>query len=112
MAQSQTISYTSDLSGKEIKDNDAPTIRYAWDGVDYEVDLTSDEAEKMHAALEKYLSVSRKVSRTTGTKRGGSKAASGPSAAEIRAWAQSNGHEVPDRGRIPAAVREAFEAAS
>ncbi len=35
----------------------------------------------------------------------------GTSAREIRDWARSNGHKVPDRGRIPADVREAFEAA-
>ena len=34
-----------------------------------------------------------------------------PSAREIRDWARSNGYKVPDRGRIPADVREAFEAA-
>ena len=35
----------------------------------------------------------------------------GTSAREIRDWARSNGHKVPDRGRIPSDVREAFEAA-
>jgi hypothetical protein len=35
----------------------------------------------------------------------------GTSAREIREWARSNGHKVPDRGRIPSDVREAFEAA-
>ncbi len=33
------------------------------------------------------------------------------SASEIRAWARANGHVVRDRGTIPAAIREAFEAA-
>lgn len=33
----------------------------------------------------------------------------GPSPAEIRAWARHNGLDVPDRGRIPAAVRQAWE---
>ena len=32
-------------------------------------------------------------------------------AGAIREWARKNGHEVSDRGRIPAAVVEAFEAA-
>jgi hypothetical protein len=32
-------------------------------------------------------------------------------AAAVRVWAQSNGFEVPDRGRIPGTVREAYEAA-
>ena len=39
-------------------------------------------------------------------------AALGPSAREVRDWARSNGFKVPDRGRIPADVREAFEKAN
>ena len=33
----------------------------------------------------------------------------GPSPAEIRDWARRNGIDVPDRGRIPAAIRQAWE---
>jgi hypothetical protein len=35
----------------------------------------------------------------------------GVTAAELREWAKANGVECPDRGRVPAAVREAFDAA-
>lgn len=35
----------------------------------------------------------------------------GPSAAEVRAWAASNGVDCPAVGRVPAAVREAYETA-
>jgi hypothetical protein len=34
---------------------------------------------------------------------------SSASSADIRTWAQSNGHRVADRGRIPASIVEAFE---
>src|SRR4051794_13480730 len=34
-----------------------------------------------------------------------------PSNADVRAWARSNGHTVSDRGRIPAAVQAAYDAA-
>lgn len=33
----------------------------------------------------------------------------GPAAAELRAWARSQGLAVPDRGRIPASIREAWQ---
>lgn len=112
MAQKQTITFVSDLSGKEIVDNDAPTVHFSWDGVDYSVDLTSQEAESFYKAIEKYLSVATKTSnnriRKTVTKKSH---AGGPTAAEIRAWARDNGYEVPDRGRIPQEVRDAFDAA-
>jgi hypothetical protein len=34
-----------------------------------------------------------------------------PNNAEIRAWARQHGHQVSDRGRIPAAVQAAYDAA-
>ncbi|MYR60850.1 hypothetical protein GTY54_33010 [Streptomyces sp. SID625] len=34
----------------------------------------------------------------------------GPHAEAIRLWARANGYLVNDRGRVPAAVREAYEA--
>jgi len=34
---------------------------------------------------------------------------SGPSAADIRAWARSEGLRIPDRGRIPVSIRQAWE---
>ena len=33
----------------------------------------------------------------------------GPSPAEIRNWAHQNGMDIPDRGRIPASIRQAWE---
>jgi hypothetical protein len=42
---------------------------------------------------------------------GGPLAPAPATAAEIRAWALANGHEVSDRGRIPAEIAAAFEGA-
>lgn len=111
MAQQRTVTYVSDLSGKPIEGDDAPTVSFGWDGTDYTIDLTSDEAEKFYKAVEKYVSAATKVAKASSGRRA-AKVSDGPSAAEVRAWAQANGHDVPERGRIPAAVREAFEAAN
>ncbi|TXS19874.1 hypothetical protein EAO71_33540 [Streptomyces sp. ms191] len=40
---------------------------------------------------------------------GGRARDAGPGIDAIRAWARVNGYVVNDRGRVPAAVREAFE---
>ncbi|MDN4162951.1 histone-like nucleoid-structuring protein Lsr2 [Nocardioides abyssi] len=110
MAQKQHVVYESDLSGKAIEDNDAPTVSFGWDGKDYEIDLTSKEAEDFYKVMEKYLSVARKV---TGKAKSTKSASKGKSnAAEVRAWAESNGIEVPARGRIPQSVIDQFESAS
>lgn len=63
-------------------------------------------ADALRGAFQDYIAASRKVGRKTGA--AGKRNAS-TDAKEIRDWARSNGHEVPDRGRIPAEVRTAFE---
>jgi len=58
----------------------------------------------------------KRATRATSTARPPRKAAakkssSGPSAAQMRAWASEQGMSVPSRGPIPASVRTAYEAA-
>lgn len=107
MAQNTQIIYVSDMSGETITDNDAPSLSFGWDGADYSIDLTAKEAEKFHKAIEPYLNAATKVSAKG---RGAKKGAAKSNAAEVRAWAQSNGIDVPDRGRIPASVLDAYNA--
>ena len=107
MAQKVTIEMTSDLSEKP----DASTIAFGIDGKDYEIDLTDKEASTLRDVLAKYVGAARPVRGTPGARKRAAAASSGPSAKDVRDWAKSNGHEVPERGRIPAEVREAFDAA-
>jgi Lsr2 len=95
MAQRVITQLVDDIDGKEIAEGKGETVSFALDGVSYEVDLSTKNA---------------KVGRKTGA--AGRRSQSGPSAAEIRDWARSNGYDVPDRGRIPAEIRDAFEAKS
>lgn len=111
MAQKTRIEYVSDLSGKAITDNDSPTITFAWDGQEYAIDLTAKEAETFFNAIEKYIASATKVTNRRRSSRSKAKQ-SGPSAQELREWAKSQGMDVPDRGRIPQSVRDAWESAS
>jgi hypothetical protein len=108
MAQKVHIVLEDDLDGSEA----TQTVSFALDGTSYEIDLNDKNAGKLRDALAAYVGHGRKVS--GGTRRGrrtSASTASGHSAKEIRDWARSNGHKVPERGRIPGEVREAFEAA-
>lgn len=107
MAQKVNIITESDLSGEA----NASTIPFGLDGTNYEIDLTEKEAAKFREVLARYVGAGRQVGKTRQSKRSGGTPQSGPSAKMIRAWAQENGHEVPERGRIPAEVREAYAAA-
>lgn len=108
MAQKILIVLEDDIDGGEA----TQTVPFGLDGTSYEIDLNDKNAASLREALAAYVGHGRKV---TGAQRRGKKAAAvttmGASAREIRDWARSNGYQVPDRGRVPADVREAFESA-
>ncbi len=96
------------------------TVSFALDGTNYEIDLSEKNAQEMRGALSRYVQAARKVGRSGGGRASGggrSRATGGggrmdrEQASAIREWARRNGHQVSDRGRIPASVVEAYEAA-
>jgi hypothetical protein len=106
MAQKVHITLEDDLDGGDATE----TVSFGLDGRSYEIDLNDKNAKALRDALARYVGAARRSggSRATASKR---RTQVGTSAREIRDWARSNGHKVPDRGRIPSDVREAFEAA-
>lgn len=113
MAQKVNIVLVDDIDGSDA----TQTVAFGLDGASYEIDLNDANADALREALAPYVGHGRKVGRGGGgAKRGGGRAAAassgaGASAKEIREWARGNGHAVPERGRIPADVREAYDAA-
>ena len=112
MAQRVNIVLVDDIDGSDA----TQTVAFGLDGANYEIDLNDDNAAALREALAPYVGHGRKLGRGGGgAKRGGGRAAAssgtGASAKEIREWARDNGHAVPERGRIPADVREAYDAA-
>ncbi|HEY2203102.1 MAG TPA: Lsr2 family protein [Pseudonocardia sp.] len=108
MAQKVTVSLVDDLDGSQA----SGTVEFALDGRSYAIDLSDENAQVLRGALAPYVEVARK---SGGRGRGATGGTATPSnrrqdTAEIRTWAQENGHEVSDRGRIPAAVVDAYEA--
>ena len=110
MAQKIVTVFTDDLTGQESRE--VNTHSFSLDGVGYEIDLIPDNYDRLYEALAPFIDKGRKVGRSKGVSRGHkSSTPSGPSSEEIRAWARENGFEVNERGRIPANIRAAFEAA-
>ena len=112
MAQRVNVVLVDDLDGSDAVE----TVSFALDGVDYEIDLNEKHASELRNALSLYVGHGRRTGGRRRTSSGGSKrsagsSSGGPSAAEIRAWARENGHDVPERGRVSAEVREAYAAA-
>lgn len=122
MAQRVQVMLIDDVDGTE----GAETVTFALDGVTYEIDLSEKNATALRDAFAPWVGHGRRVSgsgsgRSAGSGRSGAsgrggaarKQASSSSSdtAAIREWARSNGHTVSERGRISAAVMEAYAAA-
>ena len=107
MAQKVHIVLEDDLDGSDA----TQTVSFGLDGTSYEIDLNDKNAGALRDALATYVGHGRKVTGSRRGRRSSASSNSAHSAKEIRDWARSNGHKVPERGRIPSSVREAFEAA-
>ena len=108
MAQKVEVHLEDDLDGGPAHD----TIQFSLDGKDYEIDLSTTNAEKLREALRPYADAGRKTTRRSGPRGTRSRGpGSNPDTAKIRTWAQENGYEVSDRGRIHQSVRDAYYAA-
>ena len=106
MAQKVNIILVDDIDGSDASE----TVTFGLDGTSYEIDLNDKNAAALRDALSAYVGHARKVSNRGRRTRTTTTTAAGPSARELRDWARSNGFEVSDRGRVPAEVREAFDA--
>jgi hypothetical protein len=115
VAQKVLVQLIDDLDGTVAED--AETVQFALDGVQYEIDLKAENAAKLRDGLKDFV---EKARRSGGRTKRGAAATIRKIVAEsrtkeqtkaIREWAKANGHELSDRGRIPTHVIEEFEKA-
>jgi hypothetical protein len=108
MAQKVITTLEDDLDGSEA----SQTVLFGLDGKTYEIDLNDENNAKLREALAPYIGKGRRVGggRATVRRMGSGKPAEDTAA--IRSWAKANGHDVNDRGRVPASIREAYEKAN
>ena len=103
--------YEDDLEGGRAD----VTVSFGLDGASYEIDLTNDNAQQLRESLRPFVEAARSVSSSqrTGRRRSGGRSASNnsESPAKVREWARENGHNVNERGRIPASVVAAYREA-
>ncbi|WP_372671778.1 histone-like nucleoid-structuring protein Lsr2 [Amycolatopsis kentuckyensis] len=111
MAQKVLVEILDDIDGSTA----AQTVQFGLDGVTYEIDLSDDNAASLRDELARYIAAGRRI--------GGRKVrvATGQSTTtsttdrernqQIRAWANANGYEVSERGRLSSEVIAAYEQA-
>lgn len=115
MARKIVHQLIDDLNGTLIEVGDGETVRFSFGGTAYEIDLTNENAAAFRAAFEPYVKAARSIS----SARSGNSTANGrrrrrpgqPDYSTIRAWASANDFKISERGRVPAAIIEAYEAA-
>lgn len=118
MAQKTIVQLIDDLDESAAEE----TVSFALDGASYEIDLSKQNAEKLRDSLAVYVASARRANRfgASGANRPASAGRRPRGAARgdreqmqaIREWARKNGHKVGDKGRIPAAVMDAYNAQS
>jgi hypothetical protein len=101
----QTL-FIDDIDGGEA----AGTVRFALDGVEYEIDLSTEHADELHTALGKYVGHARKVGGTSRRAARGRRAASAVDTTAVRHWAREQGYDIKDRGRVPADLVAKYQA--
>ena len=104
MAKLVVTTLVDDIDGTEATE----TVTFTVDGVAYEIDLSTKNAAAFHKALAPYI---EHGSRVGGRKPATKTRTRSEDSAAVRAWARENGHEVTERGRIPQAARDAYDAA-
>ncbi|WP_284739922.1 histone-like nucleoid-structuring protein Lsr2 [Amycolatopsis sp. RTGN1] len=110
MAQKVLVEMLDDIDGTPA----AHTIPFSLDGVTYEIDLSDDNAASLRDGLARYIGAGRrtggrKVRVATGQPT--TTASDRERNQQIRAWANANGYEVSERGRLSSEVIAAYDAA-
>lgn len=107
MAQTVKIILTDDLDGGEATE----TVRFALDGGQYEIDLSSENANQLRETIRPYVRTARRLKGKRANKRQSStqsQSARSTEVKKIRTWAQGQGYELSNYGRVPTSIRDAY----
>lgn len=137
MGKIVTIEYVDDLEGGAISAESVDTVEFSYRGQDYALVLTKRNGAQFDKDISRYITAAKRAQfrearaarqtakparrakvptpttrRKTSPRKNAAPAASGPERTRaIRQWAADNGHTISTRGRIPAAVLQAYDAA-
>jgi hypothetical protein len=112
VAQKTVVELVDDLDGGEA----AETVFFALDGVDFRIDLSTENAARLRDTLAEYVDHARRVGAHKPGRAAVRGAANGngngrPDTQAIREWARSQGETVAERGRLSHELLTRFQAA-
>ncbi len=112
MAQKVIREFVDDIDGSPAE----RTFSFAVDGVSYEIDLSTQNIAEFKSAIGGFIESARKVKGSSGRRTrsaapGGGGGQSREQTRAVREWARQHGHNINERGRIPATIQQAFDQA-
>ena len=112
MAQKYVVQVIDDLDGTELDRDDAEEVHFGLEGRSYVMDLSKNNATKLRDTLSRYADAARR-DQVTGRAASSTKSASGgrKDLDQVREWANTNGHTVSTRGRVPNSILQAYDSA-
>lgn len=110
MAQKVTVHMVDDFDGGEAVE----TVRFGLDNVNYEVDLSEENAALLRDAIAPWIKAGRRDTTTRKPRRAYRSTGSpmeGLDGNAVRSWAREHGHTVSDRGRVAAQIVDEYRQA-
>lgn len=111
MARTTVTHIIDDMDGSK----DASEVTFALDGVEYSIDLSKKNRAALAKALKPFIDAGTRIPQRSSRGGGrGRKKASGSrqDLREVRDWAKAQGIDISDRGRVPTAVLDQYDARS
>lgn len=114
MARKEIIQYIDDLDGTPLNEDDVKVVRFGYQGRNYYLDLSADNAAKFDEVLRPYVEKAHADDSAPAarTRRG-----TNPNSTKqrernriIRKWAKDRGMDVADRGALPKTIIDEYEA--
>ena len=110
MVRTTTVQLTDDIDGSQA----AESVSFAIDGRSYEIDLSTEHADRLRHSLARFVAAARRAGRVDASSRRGQRRHRRPQGGDsraVRAWASENGMPVSRRGRVPQAVVDQYTSA-
>ena len=105
LARKIHVQLIDDISGEDAQES----VRFALDGVEYEIDLAEENAAGLRKALGPYIARGRRVRGSSASQRSRATSSSREQTQRVREWAEANGYNPSARGRISQNIMKAYE---
>ncbi|MGP4033627.1 histone-like nucleoid-structuring protein Lsr2 [Pseudarthrobacter sp. 1C304] len=107
MARKVHVQLIDDISGEDAQES----VRFALDGVEYEIDLAEENAVGLRKAMETYIAHGRRIRSSSAAQGGRVTTSNREQTQRIREWAEANGYNPSARGRISQDIMKAYDEA-